>query len=232
MNVVQDWRVEVTLEEVFRLQSSDPAAIRERRPGLYALTEQAVSESLSLFQPVVFHHRLAVEQVLPQQILLEGDYSLRSPLLARRLVSAQAICAVICSVGEPISARASQAMAAHQSAYGYALDCAGTLALESLARHFCSDLESRAAETGLKISRRFSPGLKSWPVTRGQPEIFAILGPHNKSVELTPSMQMLPVKSLSFVVGLGPDLKQTGSECSDCSMRARCLHRSGCRPGK
>jgi hypothetical protein len=166
--------------------------------------------------------------VEPERVLLEDGFALTSPMLARRLAYAQAICTVICTVGAGISERVTREMAGNQFAYGYALDCAGTIALEWLVRQFYGELEAQAAIEGLSLSHRYSPGLRSWSVTQGQPEIFAILRDRNHSVELTPSMQMQPVKSVSFVVGLGKDLKRKGSECSDCSMRSRCVYRTRC----
>lgn len=225
MPAMDGWPIEVSLEEVFRLQGGDPAVIQARRPALHALTTQAVAECRGLVEPYLAQRRLAVEAVEPDRVRLEGGLVLTGALLARRLAGAQAICAVICSAGSGVSSRATQEMARSKSAYGYALDCAATIVLENMVRRFFSDLETSAAQEGLKLSRRFSPGMRSWPVTQGQPEIFAILSSLNQGVVLTEGMQMLPVKSLSFVVGLGENLKRSGSECNDCSMRSRCAQR-------
>jgi hypothetical protein len=77
----------------------------------------------------------------------------------------------------------------------------------------------------MKISSRYGPGIHSWPITVGQPQLFALLPEVHDFVQLTPSMQMLPLKSTSFIVGIGEHLERGGSECDDCDARDRCTFR-------
>jgi len=223
---VQVRDLELTHADVFRVQDVDSVLVRERRPSLYTLTEQALEESKTLLQPELVYRRLAVQRVEHNRMRLDGGYSLKSKILVERLAQAEYIYTVIGTVGKRISERASLAMSENQFAYGYALDCCGTAALQKLAHRFTSWIESTSVPEGLKVSRRFSPGSHFWPVSQGQPEIFMILDDRNKIVRLTPSNQMIPIKSISFILGVGKNLKITESECSDCSLRNRCTYRN------
>ena len=44
-------------------------------------------------------------------------------------------------------------------------------------------------------------------------------------VELTGSSLMLPVKTISLILGVGEDMNADGSTCDFCSMRERCQYR-------
>ena len=151
--------IDVSLDEVFRSQGADAEQVRQRRPRLYALSEAALAEALTLIQPSLVVRRLAVQRVERDALWLEGDYCLQSSLLARQLAAAQVVSVVIASMGEAIAARATEVMNAGKHAHGYTLDCAGTLALEHLARRFQTTLEAEAAAQGWQVSHRFSPGL-------------------------------------------------------------------------
>ena len=65
-----------------------------------------------------------------------------------------------------------------------------------------------------------------WSVEEGQPQIFSLLDSSQVEVRLTDSAIMLPLKSLSLVLGMGPGLNRQGTTCDFCAMREVCKYQS------
>jgi len=71
---------------------------------------------------------------------------------------------------------------------------------------------------------RAEPGQEGWPIQQ-QRVLFDLLPAGEIGVRLTASYLMLPRKSLSFVVGLGPEMQPDAVTCDFCSKRERCAWR-------
>ena len=84
-------------------------------------------------------------------------------------------------------------------------------------------IRSDAEERGLGATRRFSPGYCGWSVAEQQ-ELFSFLPDAFCGVTLTPSSLMIPVKTVSGIVGLGPGVVRSAYHCHVCD-DDRCYHR-------
>jgi len=71
------------------------------------------------------------------------------------------------------------------------------------------------AQTGLKITNRYSPGYCGW-VTSEQHKLFALLPKDICSIRLTESSLMLPIKSVSGFIGIGPNVRFNPYTCQLC----------------
>ena len=83
-------------------------------------------------------------------------------------------------------------------------------------------LEDRVAEQAMlrrwKITNRHSPGYCDWPVSE-QHKLFSLLPERFCGITLTESALMIPIKSLSGIIGLGPDVKRGAFQCSICDLK-------------
>ncbi len=225
MPVLTDWPVDLSVEDVFRIQHANIEIIRQRRPGIVEMTERGVRQAAGLVHPVVVYQTVAVDRIESGGVFLAGGFQLTGSFLARQLAGAEEVAVVVCTIGCEVENYASTLMTENKHVEGYAVDSAGIVAIGQIADRFYSNLEVEANSNGKQTSYRFSPGLPEWSVTQGQPEIFSILENVNSAVQLCASMQMFPVKSLSYVVGIGKDLVRKGNECAYCGMRDRCTFR-------
>ena len=82
------------------------------------------------------------------------------------------------------------------------LDAIGSAAAEKLAGLVQEKIKIKAAEEGLIISRRFSPGYCDWPVKQ-QEKVFRLLDGDTAGIRLNESSLMIPQKSISGVIGIG-----------------------------
>ena len=68
---------------------------------------------------------------------------------------------------------------------------------------------------------RAQPGQEGWPIQQ-QEMVFRLIPGERIGVRLTESDFMLPRKSVSLAIGMGPDMRPDGVACDLCSKRERC----------
>ena len=114
---------------------------------------------------------------------------------------------------------------AEDPALGVALDAFGSAAVDLLGIAMCQRVDEQAEAEGLQTTVPLSPGLVGWPVASGQRQIFSLLDAAPAGVSLTEGYMMVPKKSTSMVIGIGPDVEHAGESCDYCSMAATCRYR-------
>ncbi len=231
MPILDQWDLRLDADAVLRGQGADPSILRSRRPRLFEIAVQALKEGLPLIHPQVLYERFPVEAIRHARVRLAGGSELKGEALAQHLGPAQEVLAVVCTIGSELDERATQVMES-EIVHGLALYGVGSAAVEALANAACQRFEEEAAERGWQTTIPLSPGMIGWSVEEGQPQIFSLLGGSQVSVRLTESAIMLPMKSLSLVLGLGPNLNRQGTTCDYCAMREVCKYQSSyAQPG-
>jgi hypothetical protein len=223
---MQAWQTDdfiVNIDDVLRSQGADPDVIRSRSPQLVEVAERAIAAASGLLEPKALSKRLAVREIRHERVLLEDDILLQSSLLSQHLRAAQFVQAIICTIGSQVEALASRVIKEDFS-LGLAIDGLGSAAVEALANAACRQVELQAEKDHMRTSIPLSPGMQGWPVEAGQPVLFSILEPAQIGVFLTPDGFMLPMKTLSMIVGIGTQLDSAGSTCEHCAMRETCRY--------
>ena len=108
--------------------------------------------------------------------------------------------------------------------FALALDGVGSAAVEALAGSACRGFEQEAVARGWRPSLPLSPGMVGWTVREGQAQIFALVDAAEAGVRRTEGGMMVPRKSLSLVLGLGPRLEAVGSACAYCTLHETCRY--------
>ncbi len=223
MPILDDWSLPIDADAVLRSQGADPVVIRTRSPRVVQTAQRALDEAEPLLSPKVLYQRLAVEEIRHEQVRLRGGQRLRGPLIAQHLGGADEVVLVLCTVGGVLEAHAGE-VSKEDILYGLALDGVGSAGVETLANAVCAFFEGQAQAAGLQTSIPLSPGMLGWPVEQGQPQIFEILDPAEVGVQLSPSMVMTPLKSLTFVLGIGTRMLESARTCDYCSLKETCLY--------
>jgi hypothetical protein len=102
-------------------------------------------------------------------------------------------------------------------------DALGSLTVERAMDNIQARLAAAMAGEGLLISNRYSPGYCNWPVF-GQRELFGLLGNIPLPVALTESCLMLPIKSVSGIIGVGKHMRKRPYACQICKNKD-CIYR-------
>jgi cobalamin-dependent methionine synthase I len=222
--ILRDWELDIALEDVVRMQAAEADVVIKRNPAIAEAAQRAISQGIELLKPVVLFKVKQVEQFRHMRFMLMGGGELSAELLAQHLIGAEYIVAAICTIGEGVERLAKQHFL-QDPTFGLALEGFGSAAVETLATEFCARIDRLAEGSGMSTSIPLCPGMVGWPVEQGQGQIFNLLDSSRIGVELTGSCMMLPVKTISLVLGVGAHINAQGSTCDYCSMRDRCHYR-------
>lgn len=140
-------------------------------------------------------------------------------VVARFLRNSQAVVAFVATIGSALEREARQAMATGEPLDGFILDAIGSAAADACAAAAARQIAKDAAACGWRATNRYSPGYCSWD-TADQANLFALLPAQPAGVELNKSGLMHPLKSVSGVVGVGPDVRFVEYTCAFCAMES------------
>ena len=231
MPILIDWNLPLTTEHVLRAQGADPEIIRSRRPSLIKTADWALREGLPLLNPRVLFQQYSVKSLAHERLEIydeltnKNQHYLSGPLIAQHLGPAEKIIVMICTIGKDLEEIASELMST-EPLRGFALDSVGSAASEMLAIQACNYFEAEALTDGLQTTLPLNPGMIGWSVRDGQPQIFNLLDSREINVSLNADCMMSPQKSLSLVLGIGPNAATSGQVCDYCSLNGICKYQN------
>lgn len=144
-------------------------------------------------------------------------------VIASQLRKTETLALFACTAGSGISDYSKKLMHEGDFVKGYIADVLGSEIVESAITKIQDDLEQKIESQGLHITDRYSPGYCGWSVGE-QHKLFSFFPENFCGITLTPSSLMYPLKSVSGVIGIGPDVKRKGYVCNMCDM-VNCLYR-------
>jgi len=134
---------------------------------------------------------------------IEGPITLESKVIARLLERCQKVAVFALTIGSYLEDMVAYLAENRLVLQATVLDAVGSGAAEKLAAYVEDKIRMLAYTDGLVISRRFSPGYCDWAISQ-QKEIFQALNDDTAGIRLTKSLLMIPRKSVSGIIGIGP----------------------------
>lgn len=182
--------------------------------------EACLEEAAGLAHPKIIFVEKKILNISPDSIEIEGSAKFPGKKLASYFRNASSVNIFLVTIGNALEDRASFLMNQKEELHGYLLDSIGSLAVESLAEGQENVLRKGYASRDLSVSMRFSPGYCDWPI-EDQFKLDRIIDFSKAGVALTNSCMMVPRKSISSMVGVGPKgvFTKTGSQCTICSKK-------------
>jgi hypothetical protein len=144
-------------------------------------------------------------------------------MVTKAMLNSSEIAFFIGTCGETVEQYSRQLMKEGQSLEGYIVDIVGSEIAEGVAGYVHKKLESESAVTGFKTTNRYSPGYCQWSVS-DQQKLFSLMGDSHCDVRLSASSLMVPLKSVTGIIGLGKDVENKGYACFRCDAD-HCLYR-------
>lgn len=204
-------------DEVLRFQGYKKGAV----PGaeVDALFDEARALAEGLVAPRVVYRALAASLEAGDTIRA-GDRSLRIPEIGRLWGRLTQVGLGICTIGDALEARVAELFDAREFPLAVMLDSIGSAAAEHLAESANDRLCQLAIPLGLKVANRISPGYAGWDVG-DQRALFALCPGEAAGVRLNDFCFMTPAKSISFMVGIGSEVRVDHyfTQCRRCWMR-------------
>jgi hypothetical protein len=129
----------------------------------------------------------------------------------------------VCTAGEKFSFYSNKYFKEGNYLRGFIIDTFGSLIVEKSVDLFHQNLESKFSEVGLKLTNRYSPGYCDWQVN-DQQQLFSLLPENPCNIQLSDSNLMIPIKSISGIIGIGKEVEKREYSCSICKNKT-CIYR-------
>jgi hypothetical protein len=145
-------------------------------------------------------------------------------IVTGQLKKAEKAALFVCTIGSGMEAWARQLLRDGDAALGYVVDAIASVTVENATDVLHDRIGQHMQARGMKITNRYSPGYCDWSVSE-QHLLFSLLPQNFCGVTLTESAFMVPIKSVSGVVGVGASVKRVDYVCDTCGMKD-CTYRS------
>jgi hypothetical protein len=150
--------------------------------------------------------------------VLNGIRFTAGKTVVEQIKKAESAAVFACTMGPRFEAWSKQLIIGGDFVKGYLVDAAASEAVELA----MDKIQARLAETvrigGRSITSRFSPGYCGWPVS-DQHKLFSLLPENSFGISLTPSSLMVPIKSVSGIIGIGRDVRFNPYPCTLCELK-------------
>jgi hypothetical protein len=192
-------------------------------PDVRALFDEALAEGRRLMVPRAMARWAPVTECRPDGLVVEAE-ALAIPRIGERWGFVEHAAVVVCTIGEALEARVAALWDARELALASMLDSVGSGAVESLAE-YVNDLLCQQGLPALRVTNRISPGYADWDVAE-QRHLFRLCDAGAIGVRLNEACVMTPGKSISLMVGAGPEARVDHyfSQCARCWM-SDCAYR-------
>jgi hypothetical protein len=154
---------------------------------------------------------------------LEGKVFHLNKMVTLALLKSTRVALFVGTCGDEVELLSKRLMKDGHSLEGLIVDLIGSEIAEDVADFVHKKLEEDMAKDGHKVTNRYSPGYCNWPVS-DQQQLFHLLQDNTCGVQLTGSSLMLPIKSVSGIIGIGEDVENQGYFCAICDAD-QCLYR-------
>jgi hypothetical protein len=226
MPVVRDIPLSLKTAEVLRRQGLRKGA--KVRPEIGDLIRELLSslKKSRLLEPTAAYEYYAVRSMSGSQISMEGDRAIHGQLLPAIFPEAKELAPVVITIGPELEKQVTHYSRSGETLRGMILDGIGSAAVDSLVLEVLRLIDSESSSRGYQISSPVNPGMAGFPLTE-QWNLLGLVNADEIGVRLTSSGVLVPRKSISMVIGIGPQMtKWTRAEvCARCSLRETCDYR-------
>lgn len=225
MPIVRDILIDIDAADVLRHEGG------LRNESVAESAGWAARQCKQLAGPALTYRFLPVKRLARRQLVVDHT-SLDIGPQVKLLQGAAEILIGVVTLGPALEEAVGHLNADGKILEAYLLDLAGVTALSLAAKEFERRAERRAAERRWGVGAVLSPGsLAGWPL-EGQRDLCALLDLAPLQVELSSSGVLLPFKSMSVLIGLGPGYTghKVQEACCHCTLKMTCRHRGDNRP--
>jgi hypothetical protein len=226
MPVIRDIPLSLKTQEVLRREGFRGHS--KVKPEIKSLVlELLVSvKKTHLLEPAVAYEICSITEMSSSQVSLEGNAVVHGPLLPSLLPEAKELAVAVCTIGPKLEKQATDYFDQEEPLRGILLDGIGSTAVDSLTQEVCKFMVGEASSRGYQVSSPLNPGMPGLPITE-QWQLLKMVPAREIGVSLTSSGIMVPRKSTSMVMGIGPQMTTwTRAEvCASCSLRKTCPYR-------
>jgi hypothetical protein len=207
-------RVQPDREQICRLVGLQPGRDNHRR--WYDQVNQMLAELPRLMRPRGLFRVDQVTGLEPRRVVLASGAAFEGAVGAF-LQHSTRIATFVVTIGSALERLSRAWLRAGRVMQGTVADAIASEAAEATAQRLKGEVRAWAQARGLEITPPYSPGYCGMNL-RQQVPLFASLPTQQINVRITPSCLMLPIKSVSGLIGIGPadKVSPAGYPCEAC----------------
>lgn len=194
----------ISLSEIYEQMGYEQAVPDE---ATVKETDIIIAEAKSFLRP---RFSFFVQRELP-------DFAI-GKIIERQLKGAEAYAFFICTAGVEYEAFQERLKKEGDMVRVFIADALGSVIAEKAADQMELSLQENIDKLGWHHTNRFSPGYCGWHVSQQQ-LLFPLFKGETCGVKLTESSLMLPIKSVSGIIGLGPNVRHLDYTCGLCDFK-------------
>lgn len=145
-------------------------------------------------------------------------------IIGAGLKNSTSVALCVSTVGEAMDQWSRTLFSDNDPVGGLIADTIGSVAADVVVERLAGRIAEQAEADGLKVTNHYSPGYCNWNVAE-QRKLFSLLPEGFCGVRLTQSALMVPVKSISGVIGVGAGARKLEYECNACNVE-NCIYRN------
>lgn len=139
------------------------------------------------------------------------------PIIAKQLAGSEGFVLFAATVGQEFEQWLEETKHSGDIVLQFIADALGSCLAEKIADYMEEYLAKEIAPEGLKHTNRFSPGYCDWHVSEQQKLFSLFPTPTPCGIKLTPSSLMIPIKSVSGIIGIGANARKMEYSCGLCT---------------
>ena len=167
------------------------------------LIDEYIEHARHLIDPAHSYVIRNIEQVECPSVFVEGSVVFKSKVVATLLEKSTKVAVFVATISSRLEEMACQLARDGLVLQSAVLDAIGSSATENVADFVQDRIREMANAQGLCASHRFSPGYCDWAIKQ-QKTVFQALVSDTAGVRLTKGYLMIPRKSISGIIGIGP----------------------------
>jgi len=183
-----------------------------------SLIDDYAEHAHDLINPLYSYVIKDVEWARGSISLIEGSIIFKSRIIAKLLEHCPQVAILLVTIGKYLEETAFQLARDGLILQATVLDAIGSDAVEKVADFAQDRIKEVAKARGLVTSRRFSPGYCDWNIGQQRMLFYALTG-NTVGIRLTGECLMIPQKSISGIIGIGPSIDNVENyhPCKTCN---------------
>ena len=186
-----------------------------------SLIDDYAEHAHSLINPLFSYVIKDVEWARGAISLIEGSIIFKSRIITRLLERCTQVAIFLVTIGKYLEETSFQLAKDGLVLQATVLDAIGSVAVEKVASFVQARIKEIVKAQGHVTSRRFSPGYCDWNIGQQQMLFYALTG-DTAGIRLTGECLMIPQKSMSGIIGIGPSNANVENydPCKTCRKKA------------
>ena len=173
-------------------------------PGrISSLIDEYAENAYQLIEPSYSCVIRDIKLVQGSSVFIEGSIIFESQVITQLLKQCEKVAVFLVTIGNHLEEMTYRLAEDGFILQATVLDAIGSVAAEKVADFVQSRVGEVVRAQGLCISQRFSPGYCDWNIGQ-QKIVFRAVNGDTAGIQLTDRCLMIPQKSLSGIIGIGP----------------------------